>query len=443
MGMPLFRRWDLRTAAAARRLPLLVTVAVLAVLSLACVDSDYGITEVGADAAGALYARHDYGSTPGAYYYQSWDGGFTWEIDHTRAPGQESGINWGGLSAETPRGIYVVSGTDIIRTDADGRSFYYSTAYLADYANLILQYRDDNRAFRAVLTTKPSRLYYDPASGNVVAAMGTQGVAVGAPGGQWTRVAVGRLTPTDFGRLQRMGLLVSVPSFWLTTLALLVAFPAGACVLAACRWREIGGAVITAAVVLAVGYAIRAGNDAGQISDTVTTWAMLSVPVAGIILVASGRIHRGWHKSVALTIVGFMAAAVIWGFPGFNPDYFPETDYHFDILFPLLLIATALAVGMTVFAVWRYRPRGSERRAALVALGVVLAAAVLPTALWLGYAITYEAARILSLGLAGVAAVAFWGWLKWRGRVADSGLRRNDGWGESEWRLRGAEWRSW
>lgn len=413
MGMPLFRRWDLRMAAAARWPVLLVIGVVLAVLSLACAYPDDGIVEVGADAAGALYARHYSGG--GSQYYRSWDGGFTWAIDyamgHDRTP--NNAVNWGGLSEETPRGLYAVSKTGIMRTDAAGRNFYYSTAHLKDYANIILQYRDSG----GHLTTEPHGIYYDPASGNVVAAMGVQGVAVGAPGGQWTRVAVGRLTPTDFGRFQRMGLLVSVPSFWLTTLALLVAFPAGACVLAVCRWREIGGAAITAAVVLAVGYAIRAGIDSSQISDTVTTWAILSLPVAGIVLVVSGRIHRGWHKSVALTAVGFLAAAVIWGFPGFNPDYFPETDYHFDILFPLLLIATVLAVGMTVFAAWRYRPRGSERRAALVALGVVLAAAVLPTALWLGYAITYEAARILSLALAGAAAVVLWGWLKWRRRV--------------------------
>ena len=411
-------------AAAARWPALLVIGAVLAGMSLACTPRDDGITEVGADAAGALYARHDYGSNNGDYY-RSWDGGFTWEIDHTRTPGQESGITWGGLNAETPRGRYAVSGADIIRTDAEGRKFYYSTAYLADYANLILQYRGDNRSLGAVLTTEPHGIYYDAASGNVVAAMGVQGVAVGAPGGRWTRVAVGRLTPTDFGRLQRMGLLVSVPSFWLTTLALLVAFPACSCVLVVCRWREIGGAIATAAVALAVGYAIRAAIDSSRISDTVATWAILSVPVAGVVLVVSGRIHRGWHKIVGLTTVGFLAAAVIVGFPGFNPDYFPETDRHFDILFSLLLFATALAVGMTVFAVWRYRPRGADgRRAALVALGVMFAAAVLPTALWLGYAITYDAARIWSLALAGAAAAAFGGGLKWRGRGRDLTQRR-------------------
>ena len=419
MSMPVYRRPGLLMAAAPRWLPLLVIGAALVVLSLACADWDDGIVEVGADAAGALYARHYYGySGSGSDYYRSRDGGFTWAIDHAmghdRTP--NNAVNWGGLNAETPRGRYAVVGTGIIRADAAGREFYYSTAHLKDYANIILQYRDSG----GHLTTEPHGIYYDPASGNVVAAMGVQGVAVGAPGGQWTRVAVGRLTPTDFGRLQRMGLLVSVPSFWLTTLALLVALPSGACVLARCGWREIGGAVATVAVVLAIGYAIAAAIDSSRISDTVTTWAILSVPVAGIVLVVSGRIHRGWHKSVALTAVGFLTAAIILGFPGFNPDYFPETDRYFDIIFPLLLFATALAIGMTVFAVWRYRPRGADgRRAALVALGVMFAAAVLPTALWLGYAITYDAARILSLVLAGAAAIVLWGWLKWRRRVPE------------------------
>lgn len=411
MSTPLFRWPGLLTAAAARWLPLLVVGAALAALSLACGPRDDGIIEVGADAAGALYARHYHGySGAGSEYYRSEDGGLTWEIDHARAPGQEGGITWGGLTAETPRGRYDVAGADIIRTDAAGRSFYYSTAYLKDYANIILQHRDSG----GYLTTAPRRIYYDPSSGNVVAAMGVQGVAVGAPGGQWTRVAVGPLTPTDFGRLQRMRLLVSVPSFWLTTLALLVALPAGACVLAACRWPAIGGAAATAAVALAVGYVIRAGNDAGQISDTATAWAMLSAPVAGMLLLASGRIHRVWHQSVALFWVGLLGVAAGLGFPGFDPDLFPVGGRYFDVIIKVMAIMAGVAVAMTAFAVWRYRPRGPDWPAASVALGAMFAVAVLLTALWLQYAITYETARTLSLALAGAAAIVLWGWLKWR-----------------------------
>ena len=349
-------------------------------------------------------------SGAGSEYYRSEDGGLTWEIDHARAPGQEGGITWGGLTVETPRGRYDVAGADIIRTDAAGRSFYYSTAYLKDYANIILQRRDSG----GHLTTAPRRIYYDPSSGNVVAAMGVQGVAVGAPGGQWTRVAVGRLTPTDFGRLQRMRLLVSVPSFWLTTLALLVALPAGACVLAACRWPAIGGAAATAAVALAVGYVIRAGNDAGQISDIATVWAMLSAPVAGMLLLASGRIHRVWHQSVALFWAGLLGVAAGWAFPGFDPYYFPTGGNYFDLIIIPMAIMAGVAVAMMAFAVWRYRPRGPDRPAAMVALGAMFAAAALLTALWLQYAITYETARTLSLALAGAAAIVLWGWLKWR-----------------------------
>ena len=115
----------------------------------------------------------------------------------------------------------------------------------------------------------------------------------------------------------------SYPAFWLTTLTLLVALPAGACALAVCRWPAIGGAAATAAVVLAAGYAIRAGNDAGRISDTAMVYAMLLAPVAGMLLLASDRIHRVWHQSVALFWVGLLAVAAGLGFPGFDPDQFP------------------------------------------------------------------------------------------------------------------------
>ncbi len=50
------------------------------------------------------------------------------------------------------------------------------------------------------MSTLPSEydLFYDDQSGNLIVAMGLQGVVVVAPDGTSTRVAVGRYSPTDF-----------------------------------------------------------------------------------------------------------------------------------------------------------------------------------------------------------------------------------------------------
>lgn len=416
------RRRDRRTWSeiSLRWLALLAIGAALTGLS-PCGPADDGITAVGADADGSLTARHEHSYTS-VSHYRSVDGGFTWKFITTMEQDQEKGMTWGGVSTETPRGRYIVTETDIVRTDSSGRAFYYATTYFQDYANVVLQNRDNRkRSGGGVQTTKAHNIFYDSTSGNVVAAMGSQGVAVGTPDGRWTRVAVVDLKPTDFSRLQRTLLLMSVPSFWITALVLLIAFQSFVFILAVCRWQEFVGAAIIAAIILAAVYAIIAIGD-----DTVVFVSILSGPIVGIIILAVSRKYNSLHKSMAAAAVGFVAAAAILGFPGFNPDYFPETSGFFRELFILLMILTALAVGMTALAAMRYRPRGLDQRDAFIALGAMFAALLLPTIMWLQYAIAYEAAKALSIALAGAGALVLLGRLKWRQRSQgqESGFRK-------------------
>ena len=68
--------------------------------------------------------------------------------------------------------------------------------------------------------SRPYSVAYDPNSGNVIAAMGTMGITVGAPDGSWTPVAVGPYAPVDFSILGKVRTLLSEPNFWATILAL-------------------------------------------------------------------------------------------------------------------------------------------------------------------------------------------------------------------------------
>ena len=72
------------------------------------------------------------------------------------------------------------------------------------------------------IASSPSGIVYDERSGNVVLAMGIQGVVVGTPDGKWDNVAVGQFEPTDFSFLAKTSLLFSDNKFWTAALALAV-----------------------------------------------------------------------------------------------------------------------------------------------------------------------------------------------------------------------------
>ena len=68
--------------------------------------------------------------------------------------------------------------------------------------------------------TKPYGIAYDALSGNLIVAMGLQGVVVGSPDGHWSRVAVGDYSPTDFSFAGKTVVLLSNLMLWVTTICL-------------------------------------------------------------------------------------------------------------------------------------------------------------------------------------------------------------------------------
>ncbi len=191
----------------------LLTMAVAALATVATSQSPpiEGVTNVRADGEGKVsaFVRGGWGRSG---YYESRDGGLTWTLG-----------GWGSsipdeppVRAQTPSGAYyAIAGSDVVRTGDGGREIVYSAAYLEQHPNLWAQARHTREHGSRILTSAPRAIAYDNASGNVVLAMGTQGVVVGALDGTWRKIAIGRFGPTDFSFTNKLRSLLDRPFLWL------------------------------------------------------------------------------------------------------------------------------------------------------------------------------------------------------------------------------------
>ena len=185
---------------------LVAAISIAATLATTSSPPNEGVAMVGVTVEGVLTAWN--GQRSGYYRsFSSNDGGLTWSQDVNRdaEPPGEGPVEWGGERVVTPRGTYLIEGTDIVLADGGQRRIAYSAKFLSDSGNENIQkFATSDLAGNYVLSTGPLSVAYDPHSGNVVAAMGIQGVVVGTPDGNWTRVAVGPYEPTDFSLKGRL-----------------------------------------------------------------------------------------------------------------------------------------------------------------------------------------------------------------------------------------------
>ena len=120
-----------------------------------------------------------------------------------------------------PRGTYEINEAGVVRIAPDGEGqVVYSTAFLRTDANRWIEWLDTERFNYRVLTAEPRSIAYDHRTGNLIVGLGLQGVAVGTPDEEWTRVAVNDFRPTDFSFVAKIPILVITPSYWLASLAL-------------------------------------------------------------------------------------------------------------------------------------------------------------------------------------------------------------------------------
>ena len=220
----------------ARLVLLAATAAALASVASSYL-TDWGFGVVGRTPSGALGT---YSHASGMF--ESTDGGLTWirtGDDHVPMEIQD----WAELQVVDPSGgVFIVDGVyaQIVRERPEresserermsltrgpdnrltvygasaSREVVYSYEYLQTDGNRWQQALDKRGIRDREITTRPRWLFYDDQSGNLIVAMGLQGVVVVAPDGTSTRVAVGPYSPTDFSFGGKVRTFFSSLLFW-------------------------------------------------------------------------------------------------------------------------------------------------------------------------------------------------------------------------------------
>ena len=234
-----WRQPSLETQSLRTRLALLAATAAALASVATSYDVDRGIERVGRAASGTLVADFVGGS------YESMDGGLTWT---------KTGEDWVTLETrqlmelgeKAPSGIFSKGDIRITAHEVlSSGEVVYSFEYLQGGGNRWMQALDKRDVRDRAIATRPLDFFYDGQSGNLILAMGLQGVVVVAPDGTTTQVAVGRYSPTDFSLVSKTRTFFSSLAFGETAvytgLAVLLAFSFTALALAASAASEWAG----------------------------------------------------------------------------------------------------------------------------------------------------------------------------------------------------------
>ena len=189
-------------------------VATFATVATSYLPPDVGINRAGIASNEAIVASGS--NEEGSFQYIGGNGGLIW------TPGYlGTNIEWGGLEVETPRGKFKIQDSDIVVRTVDGEwTVIYSAAYLQQEANFWIQGEATTQFGLREITRRPLSIIYDRRSGNLIVAMGFEGVLVGTPDGGWSRVAVGDYSPTDFSTAGKAFALLTSISLWVTAICL-------------------------------------------------------------------------------------------------------------------------------------------------------------------------------------------------------------------------------
>ena len=174
----------------------------------------HGITRVGTSGqeviAEALSVSDD--QNEGYSYFSSRDGGKSWSPSASATE-----VQWSEGPVDTPEGTYQIEGPGILLTKSDGQTeTVYSVAHWNSSSNRWYQAEQTQHLKDRALATQPTAITYDRDSGNLIAGMGIQGVAVGASDGQWVPVTVGEYSPISYSRELKLRELLRQNAFWIT-----------------------------------------------------------------------------------------------------------------------------------------------------------------------------------------------------------------------------------
>ena len=327
------------------RLALLAAgVATFATVATSYPQPETGINRVGIAGSGHIVASAT--NEEGSFAYGSADGGLNWNPDYRGA-----NIEWGGLEVETARGRFMIQDSDVLVLTVDGEwEAVYSAAYLRQEANLWIQDQATKHFSNKQIARRPYSIVYDERGGNLVVAMGLQGVVIGSADGMWTRVAVGDFSPTDFSFAGKTFALLSNLSFWLTVLSLSLSITAISLVIALFRKiyspLRIGVTVATLTFWMGLPPALLAG---GLLDEAAIAVALLVVATIGLsIRLAYLPEESAISKGFALAMVSISAIAA-----GEALLEFGVTDQLFNLGAMPSLFAAFFA-GAAIIVSWRH-----------------------------------------------------------------------------------------
>jgi hypothetical protein len=162
---------------------------------------DFGIHCL-AEKEGTLYALGYYQT-----YYVSTDGGKEWREDTDAHPDFGSGcggrrVPWQMTDSRNPRIVYRFSpGVAIEKSSDAGQSWHTEVDVSWEQARILHHDRKFNDSYGS-LSPGPHDALIDPATGQVIVAMGQQGILRGTPDGEWEWIGVGKYfrgQPSSFG----------------------------------------------------------------------------------------------------------------------------------------------------------------------------------------------------------------------------------------------------
>ena len=140
---------------------LVAAISIAATLATTSAPPDEGVAIVGVTVEGVLTAGN--GQLNGYYRsFSSNDGGMTWSqnVNRNAEPPREGTVEWGGERVVTPRGTYLIEGTDIVLADGGQRRIAYSAKFLSDSSNENIQrFATSGLAENRILSTGPSPLF--------------------------------------------------------------------------------------------------------------------------------------------------------------------------------------------------------------------------------------------------------------------------------------------
>ena len=404
-----WRRSNIHSDSLRPRLRLVIAgVAALATVATSYPEPEIAVRAVGIAPDGRIVVD---------FRFESDDGGLTWQYSSLNSV---AGIKRGGEVAVTPRGTYTIRGSEVMLLTNEGEEkVAYSTSYLQDGANVWVQEQATDALDVRTIATAPYGMIYDERSRNLVVALGIQGVVVGTADGQWSRVAVGRYSPTDFSALGKVSLLLSNSGFWATAAALSLSITAITLVLAESRRRDvlIGGGIVVATLAALVGIAgVLIMTEKDAVLDALLLGAVASVPlllivaIGGAILLALLPKGSNARKRLGLALCvpsALASGSLLLMFGGSDDEAFSMVGV---VQFVFGLMACVFA-GMIVMISWRQLRYWPAVVSALAGMHILIALAFL---LWLQLGVTLAFAKFAAVVLASLVAFALAGYLKQR-----------------------------